>query len=144
VDFVVLTAGSQAVVGGRWLAPAELFLIPSCFGAASRTNAVEHAKKPQKSFLPVAIRVNSLEMNPAQKQFSLAGDSPKKEIPIGRLKGKIPVIPIPHDSFVADSFFTVASSPASSVPDGGSTAVLLSAALCTVVVLRVTVGKGKD
>jgi hypothetical protein len=35
-------------------------------------------KKPQKSFLPAAVRVYSLAMNPTQKQFSLTGVSLNK------------------------------------------------------------------
>jgi hypothetical protein len=39
------------------------------------------AKKPQKSFLPAAVRVYSLAMNPTQKQFFLTGVSLKKPNP---------------------------------------------------------------
>jgi hypothetical protein len=49
----------------------------------------------------------------------------------------------PHDSFSSSSFFTVDSTPAPSVPEGGSSATLLSLALCAVMIWRATVGKAQ-
>ena len=50
-----------------------------CLNPDPRNSPVQNtAKKPQKSFLPAAIRVYSLAMNTTQKQFSLTGVSLNK------------------------------------------------------------------
>ena len=61
-----------------------------CYGAATRTHALaraKHGEKTAKSFLPAAVRVYSLAMNPTQKQFSLNRAASKKQIPISNANG---------------------------------------------------------
>jgi hypothetical protein len=75
---VVLTAGTQAGNARRWPKPAGFSGAAVPQPGPTQSHVQNTANKPQKSFLPAAVPVYSLAMNPTQKEFSLTGVSLNK------------------------------------------------------------------